>query len=292
MNNKFFGGALTLEFVVLPPEEGTFLAQLRVLVLGVGALVLGGPFSEFGSGLVHGLTGKHPFDLGSEFAAWVPDALGQLLDTDAEEAAKCQAGAMLAVSATKLVLASENDYLRMIGVVEAAPEVLEAKRRFYDACLDVPDLRAVGFDRRPHFPVGREDFKRMRENPPKEDEPEWELATEYIKVTSPNWNRDDNARTWKAMDREGSPRVFRILDEAFWGRIIRGELETRINDSMRVQWMFQRGPHGPKNHRVLSVLEFNGVKVSAPKSDEEIRSMVSRFIHQEVEEPSLFGDDD
>jgi hypothetical protein len=191
-----------------------------------------------------------------------------------------------------LVLESDNDYLRMLGVVEVAPEVLEAKRKFYDACLHVPDLRAIGFQKAPHFPVRREDFRRMREGSPKDDEGGWELAIEDIKVSSPNWNRDDHARTWKAMDRERSLRFFRILDEVFWGRIARGELKTRINDGMRVQWIFQRGQHGPKNHKVLSVLEFNGAKVSPPKSDDEVRATVANFIRHEEDEPSLFDDDE
>jgi hypothetical protein len=73
--------------------------------------------------------------------------------------------------------------------------------------------------------------------------------------------------------------------------VLRRELKTRIADSMKVQWAYKQGPKGPKNHIVLRVLEFDGVKISPRMSDREIRTILDSFVNVEDRQSSLFDED-
>lgn len=59
---------------------------------------------------------------------------------------------------------------------------------------------------------------------------------------------------------------------------------------MRVQWAYKQGPKRRKNHIVLRVLEFNGVKVSNQMTDRELRPYLDSFQRVQNDEPSFFDD--
>ena len=165
-----------------------------------------------------------------------------------------------------------------------------AKRRFYDACKEVWDLKAIGFSQEPTFPIKRSDFQRISQISDGADDDEWRVSIENITGTSPNWNRNDTARNWKGADQDGHARFFVIRDERFWEMVLRGDLNPRVADSMRVQWAYKQGPKRRKNHVVLRVLEFNGVKVSNQMTDYELRPFLDSFRQVRNDEPSFFDD--
>lgn len=108
-------------------------------------------------------------------------------------------------------------------------------------------------------------------------------------VTSPNWDRDDRARQWKGRDPQGRDRYFRIEDEDFWRQVAGGGISTHIIDTMKVQWAYQGKPEQPRNCRILRVLEFNGVRLSNPVSDTELRAALGRLADlDEDNQPDLF----
>lgn len=292
INQELFGGSFTLEVVIVPPEEGSFLSQLGIVVTAVGAFIVGaivsGPLGDFGSGIFEEIVSKDASDMGKELVQGVRSAFEELSSDSEDREAKCVAASVVTVAAVKWILQEDNEELDVLPVAQALKEALVAKRRFYDACRQIPDLKAIGFSRQPTFPIKRSDFQRISRLPEGADDDEWRVAIENITGTSPNWNRNDTARNWKGADQDGHARFFVIRDERFWEMIFRGELNPRIADSMRVQWAYKQGLKRRKNHVVLRVLEFNGIKVSDEMTDRELRPFLDSFQRVHDDEPSFF----
>lgn len=294
INQELFGGSFTLEVVIVPPEEGSFLSQLGIVVTTVSIFVVGaivsGPLGDFGSGIFEEIVSKDASDVGKELAQGVRAAFEDLASPTEDKEVKCVAASVVTVAAVKWILQEDNEELEALPVAQVLRDALVAKRRFYEACEDVPDLKAIGFSRQPTFPIKRSDFQRISQIPESADDDEWRVVIENITGTSPNWNRKDTARNWKGADQDGHARFFVIRDERFWEMVFRGDLNPRIADSMRVQWAYKQGPKRRKNHVVLRVLEFNGVKVSNEMTDRELRPFLDSCRRVQNDEPSLFDD--
>ena len=294
INQEIFGGSFTLEVVIVPPEEGSFLSQLGIVVTAVSIFVAGaivsGPLGDFGSGIFEEIVSKDASDVGKELVQNVRAAFEELTSSSEDREAKCDAASVVTVAAVKWILQEENEELETLPVAPALKDALLAKRRFYDACKNVPDLKAIGFSRQPTFPIKRSDFQRISQMPEGAADDERRVAIENITGTSPNWNRNDTARNWKGADQDGHARFFIIRDERFWEMVFRGDLNPRIADSMKVQWAYKQGPKRRKNHVVLRVLEFNGVKVSSQMTDRELRPFLDSFQRVQDDEPSFFDD--
>lgn len=294
INQELFGGSFTFTVVIVPSEEGSFLSQLGIFVTAVSIFTAGaivsGPLGDLGSGIFEEIVSKDASDVGKELVRGVRAAFEELASTSENREAKCVAASIVTVAAVKWILQEDNEELEALPIAPALKDALVAKRRFYDACKEVSDLKAVGFSRQPTFPIKRSDFQRISQIPEGADDDEWRVAIENITGTSPNWNRKDTARNWKGADQDGHARFFIIRDERFWEMVFRGELNPRIADSMRVQWAYKQGPKRRKNHVVLRVLEFNGVKVSNEMTDRELRPFLDSFQRVQNEEPSFFDE--
>lgn len=292
INQELFGGTFVLEVVIVPPEEGSFLTKLGIVVAAVGIWVAqeiaSGPLGDIGSGMFAEIVSKDGSDVGKELVQGVRAAFEELTSPSEDKEAKCIAASVVTVAAVKWILQEDNEDLDALPIAPLLKDAFVAKRRFYEACKELPDLKAIGFSRQPTFPIKRSDFQRLSQIPESADDDEWRVAIENITGTSPNWNRKDTARNWKGADQEGHARFFVIRDDRFWDMVFRGQLEPRIADSMRVQWAYKQGPKRPKNHIVLRVLEFNGVKVSPEMSDRDIRPFLDSFRRVDEPEPTLF----
>lgn len=219
INQELFGGSFTLDVVIVPPEEGSFLSQLGIVVTAVGIFVAGaivsGPLGDFGSGIFEEIVSKDASDMGKELVQGVRNAFEELASSSENREAKCVAASIVTVAAVKWILQEDNEELEALPMAPALKDALVAKRRFYEACRDVPDLKAIGFSRQPNFPIKRRDFQRISQIPAGMDDDEWRVAIEDITGTSPNWNRRDTARNWKGADQDGHARFFVIRDERF-----------------------------------------------------------------------------
>lgn len=294
INQQLFGGTFVLEVVVIPPSEGTFLTRLGINVKSVSIFatlaILSGPLGEFGSGVYEELAPQNATEVGREFVRSIRTSVEQLERYSEDKGRKCAAASSVTVAAVKWLLQEENNELAALPFATALSDALSAKRKFYDACRDVRDLRGIGFSQSPTFPIKRGDFERISKLPEGAGEGEWKVAIENIIGNSPNWDRHDKSRTWKGTDQHGHSRYFTISDEAFWQMVFQRKLVTRIADSMKVQWAYKQGPKGPKNHIVLRVLEFNEVAISARMSDQEIRMVLDNFVVVEEHQPSFFDE--
>lgn len=292
LSRELFGEELQVRLVVLPPEEGTFLARLRPIII-VGGVLWAFLETDIGKGLIKGLTDHEP-------AHW-SEALGRTLKTSAsdlliegpEQRAQVeQLEAIVIGQMATSFLRKDNEELARAGISPRQfRSAFEAKNEFYQACSETPELRAIGFSEDAYFPIHRSDFIRLQTTlPPKEDEVEhpWFVADAVLKVTSPNWDRDDRARLWKGRDTQGRDRFFRIEDQEFWRRVFSDTISTHIIDVMKVQWAFQGRPEQPRNCRVLKVLEFNGRVLSEPLTLGELEAQLGRLGEQNPDRGDLF----
>lgn len=320
LNSTFFKGSLDYELIVLPPESGTFLSKLAVLV-GVPGAVFAFLNSDVGSAYVEGLTGKPP-------AAWAKEmgqdhqeriqALQELAAPEDEEPkngveamepaapvpvddeAACRAGAEIVVAMTRGVLEKSNDELAKIGMeIGELPDALDARADFFAACIEDREVKRIGFSSDSDFPIPRNQFPERAQKPTrkeKDDEPpEWTVAIESIYVTSPNWDQEDQkVRQWKGKDSIRRDCYFVIEDAEFWHLVKRKDLQVEVWDKLKVQWAFQVIDERPKNRRVLRVLEFNGDKLAEPLTPDAIKAFLGDFTTADAPrgQTSLFDDNE
>lgn len=295
LNRELFSGDLRIELVILPPEEGTFLARLGVVV-AVGAAAFTFIESDIGKAYFKGLTGHEPAhwaEAAGRSTRQAIDDIGAVEGDDIEAATEQEA--KLICEATKAFLQKDNGELERAGITPARfRDAFAAKNEFYQACEATPSLRAIGFSAEPSFPIKRQDFPRFQVAlPPEQDEIRrpWHVATVTLRVTSPNWNHADRTRAWKARDERGRDRYFYIEDLLFWLRVTEGAISAHVIDEMTVQWAFQGSPDQPKNCRVLRVLEFNGVQLAEPLADEDLEAELGRVVRvadASADQPDLF----
>lgn len=295
LSRELFGDELQFDLVVLPPDDGTFLTRLGLILSGVAGAFWLFLESDIGKGFVKGLTDQQP--------AYWSEALGRELKTSIEHApddAKhsfaddYDYGARIVSEMTTSFLRKSTDELARIGITPGKfRDAFEARNQFYHACSETPELRAVGFSEEPNFPIQRSDFVRLQVSlPPPDDEDDhpWFVATVILKVTSPNWDRHDRARKWKGRDLGGRDRHFSVEDKDFWHHAVAGTISTHIIDEMKVQWAFQGKPDQPRNCRVLRVLEFNGLQMSEPLSVDELQAALGRLGELPRDRWDLFDD--
>ncbi len=188
-------------------------------------------------------------------------------------------------------LQADTNSLQSSGItVDRYKDAYDARNQFYEACIHTPGLQGVGFSEAPIFPVQRADFVRLQvPMPPKEDEPEpWIAGLTILKVTSPNWNRDDKWRQWKGRDPKGRDRFFRIDDEHFWLLVRQERLNPHIIDTIKVQWAFQGTHENPRNAKVLRVLMYNDESLAEPLDDRALDAILGAFTPVVDDQPDLF----
>lgn len=315
LNAEWFAGELEYEVVVIPPKPGTFLIGLGIAVVAVTAAGWKFLHSDVGKAFVRGLTGEEPAHWGEwagkrireRFTAKLVGADGEPLPTapDATPAVTIEtpvqeltlqkaSTSIILVESTKSILVKEVSELRRVGVdPQRFRETFEARNEFYRACWQEKELRAIGFDESDKFPIGRRDFARLQVSlEPREDTPETEPSTvdvTSVTVTSPNWERQDAARSWRGKDASGKYRFFKVTDEAFWALAEADKLNLRGLDVMKVQWAFQGRGRQAKNFRVLRVLEYNGDLLADPYDDAALDGILGPHRKTGSDHGDLFG---
>lgn len=293
LTTELLGDVVEFEFLVLPPEEGSFLTRIGVILLAGWGVVWTFTESDIGKAFLKGLTDHEP-------AYWA-EKLGKTLKSgikegEEEKPARTQPvkgiAASILAEATTGFLQKPTSELEAVGVtVDKFRDAYRAKSEFYEACIATPQLRAIGFSESPIFPIRRAEFidhqAILLPAEPDEEQP-WFVATVLLRVPSPNWDREDRARHWKGQDQHGRHRYFRIEDEEFWVRVAAGKISTHIVDTMKVQWAFQGKPEQPRNCRVLRVLEFNQMKLAEPLTDDALIALLGTLGDLSTNQQDLF----
>ena len=292
LGDELADGKLVIQVVVIPPAEGSFKTRLGVIVMAGAVALWGFVESDIGKAFVKGITEHEPAYWSEQLGQTIREAARVSAKPEEEnEEAYCAAAAELLAALATDFLQADTASLHTSGVtVERYREAYVARNQFYEACEQMPGLRGVGFSEAPIFPVQRADFIRLQVPiPPKEDEPEpWIADLAILKVTSPNWNRDDKARQWKGRDPKGRDRFFRIDDEHFWLLVRQEKLNPHIIDTIKVQWAFQGTQENPRNAKVLRVLKFNDEPLAEPLDDRALDAILGAFTSVVDDQPDLF----
>jgi hypothetical protein len=299
LNEQIFGGELQYEFVVFPPEEGTFLQKLGVIIVSAGCISWAFIESDVGRAFIRGLTEHEP--------AYYAEQIGiQLKELNAESTTPVETGSpendtarsellnRIMVDSTKSFLTTDKHTLQRVGVTpEKFYEAYLARNEFYQALARDTEVQGIGFDETPSFPIRRKDFALMQVTVvPREDAPpdiEWEVEKVLLKVTSPNWDMNDSKRPWKGKDDLNHDRFFWIDDAQFWRRVHSKQLNPEIVDTMLVQLAYQKRRR--RTGRVLRVLEFNDVLLAPPLDDNALSALLGSYHKPHNEDLFSFGID-
>ncbi|MDO8900445.1 MAG: hypothetical protein Q7V15_03735, partial [Phenylobacterium sp.] len=164
LNRELFEGRLAIEVVVLPPEDGTFLARLGV-ILGAGvAAIAWFVESDVGKGFLKGLTEHEPAYWAEQLGKGVRSSTQSIVETsEAHHSAEREYGELLVSEMAKAFLRKDNDELARAGITpKQLRDAFDAKNEFYQACTETADLRAIGFSETADFPIRRSDFVRLQ----------------------------------------------------------------------------------------------------------------------------------
>lgn len=291
LNERLFKGKLKYELVVLPPEAGSLKERLGIKVTQAAALViLGAAGPELASGVIKGFTGKSIFEIGEIIGETAADTV----ETSQEIWSESLVAIFLA-EAAKGFFERKTKELEDCGIKkDVFTKSYEARNEFYESCYRNPDIAGIGFDDTEDFPINRDDFNDyIVEIPEREEEEDesWEWEITYIKVISPNWERADTSRGWKAKYKvkdDYKEAYFNIEDDEFWGRVDTEQLTLKGKDSIKVQWAYQKASGKRKNFRVLKVLEYNGTELSKPLNDEELIKVLSNYEEHSPDQIDMF----
>lgn len=282
LNSALYGGQIDYEIVILPPDEGSFLQKIGVVVgIVTGAILFFD--SDTPASFVQGLTGKKPMEWAEEAGVFTAARIKNLVSEDESHEGRafvpyrptldetvCKAAAAMLVAMARRSLEMEPDELTdLAGEEVEISEVINARADFYDACIFDRQIRAIGFTPEEDFPIPRKSFPERAQRSSKRDvdyeEGSWTSAIDSVTVTSPNWDQDDQeSRKWKGKDVFNHTCYFVIEDENFWGLVKSRQLQVRVWDTLKVQWILQEVNGKIKERRVLRVLEVSGAKVSPP----------------------------
>lgn len=290
-NDEIFGGSLRYEIIVLPPQAGTFLSRLGVVVLGAGAVIFSALESDIGKAFVKGITGNEPAYYAEKVGLKVKDLIESF--SSREEIHEKKVISDIIVDSARGFLSREYDDLRKSGITkDRFGEAYRSRNEFYQTCYRNADIKSIGFDETDHFPISRRDFSRYIIDVPnkedEDDEADWNVEIVYIQVTSPNWDRRDGQRLWKARLHGDKLVTFSVDDERFWELVDSKSIPTKVRDVLKVQWIFVKDGEKRKSIRVVRVLEINSQKLSDPMPDSEIERIIGSTVRRAPREPDLF----
>lgn len=297
LGNELASGKLVFQIVVIPPAEGSFKTRLGVKVMAGAAFFWALIESDIGKAFVKGITQHEPAYWSEQLGQTIRNGAINMLSEEPQkddEDVLCAAAAEMLVELATDFLQADTNTLQSSGVtVERHRNAYAARNRFYVACENTAGLEGIGFSEAPLFPIKRADFVRLQVPVlPKEDEPEpWNAGLTILKVTSPNWNRDDKSRQWKGRDPKGRDRFFRIDDESFWLLVLQERLNPHIIDTIKVQWAFQGTYESPRNAKVIRVLSYNEEPLAEPLDDRALDAILGTFTPIVEEQPDMFSDE-
>lgn len=310
LNEDLFQGSLEYELFIAPPEEGTFLAKFGTWVGGGAVALFGFVNTPVGGAYVEGLTGQPPEYWSQELGEHTGELIKAIDDQspDPEEPSNgtevspfsyddhlCKAASALLIEMTEGVLREDPDKLeRLPKAGRYLAEATEGRADFFRACLEDRSLGGIGFTRENEFPISRRSFaERMTSISRRDEESEapWEVAMERLLVTSPNWDREDRQRKWKARDSRSKIRYFTIEDEEFWYRVRTKDVVFAPRDQMTVQWAYRIAEGRLRNFRVLRVVKFNSRTLAAPLNSNALSATLGEFSKQRSDDNlDLFED--
>lgn len=196
LNRELFDGKLKYEILVLPAQEGSFKSKIGVYLFGGWLAVWTFTESDIGQPFIRGLTLQEPAHWAEEVGSAIreqivsdedDEAIEEADETPADDIVKCFAAAEFLVETTKTFLQIHVTELEAVGITTTRfRDGFAARNEFYEACAEKSEIRAVGFEDEPAFPINRSDLVRLQVVlPPVKDEDDEPWQTTIVDLKSP-----------------------------------------------------------------------------------------------------------
>jgi hypothetical protein len=290
----YFDGRLEFDLIVVPPKSGTFKQYIGIAVKIVGysyvavwsAIQL--MDSETVQRISRELTGKTPTDYLIEVVADTDegealasiDSDTEVDDSDLDAVTRIEE---LVSESVRAALEKTRDEISDMNIPSDLKFELEnAQSDLFGAALEDPEVKGIGFGEEDEFPIQRNQFaqRAVRPVPPRkeEDDEDWQVGVMQIRVTSPNFERADQAaRKWKGKTSEASTILFEIEDEEFWQKLHKGEFEFAESTIIEAQvaTLFVGGK--PRLHRAIRVMKVDSTRIGIELDENAITAIVGKF---------------
>lgn len=309
LSTTVFGISAGVEVHAVAIDEGGFTLNINIGWKTIAIpTVLAGFFhlseSAVVNGFVKGLTGKdipeYSEQLGRTIRQWSdaredsdltqPD-YPAYIHYEAEEAA----GDLLGDLTAAFLEADNKTVLQYAQQTQHVQEAIVSRKKFFEACLEDPAIRAVGFSETDDFPIQRTEFLQRAAIPVPTDSSvqriRWQVITQTILATSPNWDRaDQKLRRWKGKTISGSTVFFSVDDDLFWEEAGKGGLYSDTINIMDAQVLCAIADERTIERIVVKVLTFNRQDISTPLNQEEIQEMIEALTEPDNgASPSQYG---
>lgn len=309
-NQEIFSSTISIELVVLAPREGSLREYIGVIakigkttkgVLVAGALtviavleILDSPTFQQ---VYRELVGEAPADTIIRRVRKIRDiAADDLADPVEVESQTRAIVEEILVSTTTQALQIEPTELEQTHLPhQLRNELRNAQAELYSGLLLDTQIDGIGFTEEPFFPIRRSQFpeRAVRPQPLEEteEEPDWEVSEAVFRVTSPNFDKEDqSSRKWKAKSSSGSFFLFEMHDEEFWRAVVNHDIEFGDSTELHAQIATRSGKGRSKEKNVVRVLKVNGEKFANRLDEESLAAILGRFrkVAHDERQGSLF----
>ena len=160
-NRELFGSQVTYELLVLPPDGGTFKGpDFYVVLLAGWGVIWSFTESDVGKAFIKGLTKYEPAHWSEEVGAYLR---AKLVVAEDDAKTKQDFATKVVVEMTKSFLQANEQQIQSAGISkENFRDAFEARNKFFQACIDDVEVRAIGFDKSARFPIKRRDFVELQ----------------------------------------------------------------------------------------------------------------------------------
>ncbi|WP_175477336.1 hypothetical protein [Roseovarius tolerans] len=320
LNREFFNNELQFEFVIFPPESGSLKQYVGVVFKGVKKLSKQiAPTAVILWAIIQVMDSETTQDLTQEYLGGTPNEMLiekidafknkiKYLESSSDEQINDVETEYLQQEGTALLeeivsRSASQSLLEPVMTFESARaskqlryDLEDAQADLYGAALNDPTVRGIGFSEEEEFPIERNSFaeRAIRPTVLKEEDPEidWIVSLRIIRVTSPNFDRDDqSSRRWKGRDSSGHSVLFEVVDEEFWHKLLRDELEFGEATVLKVQMASSISKSRAKENKVIRVLAIDEEELAEPLQDEALSAVLGSFSHEQKRAtPDLFDD--
>ncbi len=252
-NRQFFSGKLKYDLHALPSEEGSLVKPILV-TLHITASVLG-----IATSIVY--LNDRFFTESSANNVSDEDTQSYKLDEDTEKLlVNCMAGMPI------YFLSHDVDKLSANNITpDKFRKSFKSRNKFYETCMKNKEIQGLSFSRTGGFPIKKENFESFLVK--NLDDKYFTHNIVDIVVSSPNSKR--KGRGWQTLESI----TFHIDDDNFWKYVYDKTITPRVQDKMKVQWVYENSKSKPQKVRVLKVISYKGDPISEPLSEKEIQKI-------------------
>jgi len=299
LNEELFEGQLVIELVVFPPAPGSVRQYIGVTIKSIKSIsVRAGVTYAFLWSLIQLMDSQTVRDVSEELLGSTPSEMlierirdfrgrVELEDGSEVEAQRLQEEGLgiveeIIVQGTASALGAPPKQLEADTIPPALGyELRLAQSELFASALEDRNIRGISFREDEPHPILRSQFavRGVRPLPlrPEEEEENWEMSLQQLRITSPVFERDEPQRKWMGINTKGATVLFDIMDSEFWDRLPLKEIKFSDGSRIVVQMATRVGRRGPKERRVVRVLDLDGVKLAEPLDANALASILGEI---------------